>query len=71
MSAKQPRAETPVQMVTGQCGYCRHTIKLTLRHYEVVRCACGHESWALQPTRGGPLVLFPHPQIHRENSAIC
>lgn len=29
-----------------------------LRHWEVGRCGCGRFFWALEPKRGGPLVLY-------------
>ena len=35
-----------------------------LSHYGIVCCACGKFYWALQPHRGGPLKLFPHPGFH-------
>lgn len=32
-----------------------------LEHCELMRCKCGRFYWALQPTKGGPLKLYPHP----------
>jgi hypothetical protein len=61
------KPERPVnvsRLVTGQCHTCRRTLKVYVKHYEVFRCQCGAESWALQPKRDGSLVLFPHPNGH-------
>jgi hypothetical protein len=46
------------------CDVCGAKGGAYLSHYGVMRCACGHFTWALQPHRGGPLVLFPHPGFH-------
>jgi hypothetical protein len=32
-----------------------------LVHYGIMRCECGRFHWALQPKRGGPLVMFAYP----------
>lgn len=32
-------------------------------HYDVLRCQCGREFWALRPRRSGPLVAFPWPGV--------
>ena len=37
-----------------------------LGHWELLLCRCQKMYWALQPERGGPLVLFPWPgQVFR------
>jgi len=65
MSKKPERAAVPSGFVTGFCGKCDRKVGQYLRHYEVVRCVCGAELWALQPTRNGPLKLFPHEPLAR------
>lgn len=47
-----------------ECGFCGAKGGQYLRHYEVMRCSCGHFFWALQPKWNGPLVLFVHPGFH-------
>lgn len=34
-----------------------------LGHYDLMRCNCGRMHWALQPQRGGPLLLYPWPGL--------
>lgn len=58
-----PRAPVfPPQRITYVCPYCEAKRQATVSHYDIVTCGnCGEENWALQPRRGGPLVMFPHP----------
>jgi hypothetical protein len=59
---KQKTERKPGTIYLSQvCPVCEKKGGAYLAHYGVMRCACGHFSWALQPQRGGPLVLFPHP----------
>ena len=56
---QQPAATT--QWVNLLCGWCGYKGGQYLGHYSVVRCVCGKMFWALQPARGGALVVFPWP----------
>jgi len=47
--------------VSHTCGYCGSKGGAYLVHYDLMRCTCGKMFWALQPHRGGPLVLFEWP----------
>ena len=48
------------QSVEIQC-VCRRTCARHMAHFEVARCVCGKDWWALQPKRNGPLVASPWP----------
>jgi hypothetical protein len=60
MNATQP----VLHPVALRCG-CGHKQQLTVKRYDVVRCACGKFWWALQPRRNGPLrlSLWPGPNL--------
>lgn len=34
-----------------------------VQHYDVLRCRCGREFWAIRPKRNGPLVASPWPGL--------
>lgn len=57
---KERASEPPAQVFRIHCS-CGHKGRVSLRHYEKVRCRCGKRYWALQPHKGGPLELFDHP----------
>lgn len=51
--------------VSHECGFCGAKGGQYLRHYDVLRCSCGHFFWALRPLRNGPLVLRVWPGRQR------
>ena len=55
-----PMIPPPPQSVEIRC-VCRRTCARHLARYEVTRCVCGKDWWALQPKRNGPLMAFPWP----------
>jgi hypothetical protein len=63
MSAKQERAVDEKRWVPNTCE-CGSSGGAYLRHYEIMRCSCGKFLWALQPDRGGPFLMFPHPGFY-------
>jgi hypothetical protein len=68
MAARQQREPEKEQYCNVECE-CGHKIGTYFRHYEIGRCSCGRPYWALQPKRGGPLVLFPWPGDWRMQAA--
>jgi hypothetical protein len=48
------------QQVTFEC-HCGKRYRTTVAHYDRLWLDCGHPHWALQPKRGGPLVMYPWP----------
>lgn len=59
MSAQVQKSEGVY--VRLECGFCGATGGQYMQHYGLLRCTCGRFFWALQPLRGGPLVLRPWP----------
>lgn len=57
---KTPQKDSGEYLTTVQCR-CGKKHGAYLKHYQLLRASCGVFFWALQPKRGGPLVLFPHP----------
>ena len=55
-----PMIPPPPGSVEIRC-VCRRTCAKHMAHYEVTRCVCGKDWWALQPKRNGPLVASPWP----------
>lgn len=58
------RAETAAAWVAFKCPFCFKKGGAVLKHYDLMRCACGVFFWALQPLRDGPLELFQHPGFY-------
>lgn len=61
MSAKTLREPVQLPYVRLECGFCQRKGGAYMGHYDLLRCVCGRAYWALQPHRGGPLVLVPWP----------
>jgi hypothetical protein len=53
-------AQVAQQHVTFEC-HCGRRYSGTVGHYDRVLPDCNHPHWALQPKRGGPLVMYPWP----------
>lgn len=61
---KSPIAKPGTTWLSHVCPHCESKGGAYLAHYGIMRCACGNLTWALQPHRAGPLVLFPHPGFY-------
>jgi len=62
MSVHHANQNQPIVPQNYKCP-CGKTLIVAneLRHYMRIILACGNVVWALQPRRGGPLVLYPWP----------
>ena len=49
-----------VATMNSKCA-CGKVHRVEAEHYDRIIVECGAKVWALQPRRGGPLVLFPWP----------
>jgi hypothetical protein len=59
MSAEAKPVETR-QWVPLKCD-CGAKTGAYLNHYDICRCVCGRNYWALRPVHKGPLVAFYWP----------
>ena len=59
------RAADKEQWLPNNCD-CGSKGGAYLKHYELMRCSCGRMHWALRPTAGGPLVLYPWPGLQAQ-----
>lgn len=53
-----------------ECGFCGAKGGQYVGHYDIVRCRCGKQFWALRPRKDGPLQFFEWPGVRMGNAIV-